>query len=97
MNCNRPMVRAVILVLLIAAVVLVPGALAQGGYDLSWWTADGGGTQAGGGYSLASTTGQHEALTWSGGGYTLAGGFWAGGPAVGGDNLIFLPLVVRDH
>jgi hypothetical protein len=91
------MVRVVILVTLFAAVVLVPGALAQGGYELSWWTVDGGGTQAGEGYGLASTTGQHEALTWSGDGYTLAGGFWVGGPTIGGEYLLFLPLVVRDH
>jgi len=71
-------------------------ALAQsgGGYDLSWWTVDGGGTTSNGGsgYALGSTIGQPDAAVWSGGDYTLAGGFW-GGLAV--EYHIYLPLVLR--
>ena len=53
---------------------------ANGGYDLSWWTVDGGGVtfSTGGGYTLASTCGQADAGDLSGGPYTLAGGFWRG-------------------
>ena len=52
---------------------------AQGGYDLSWWTVDGGGgTNSAGDYTLSSTTGQPDARELSGDVYTLEGGFWAG-------------------
>jgi hypothetical protein len=72
-----------------------PQELAQaGGYDLTWWTVDGGGTTSNGGsgYSLGGTVGQPDAAVWSGGGYTLAGGFW-GGAVV--EHHIYLPLVLR--
>jgi hypothetical protein len=78
------------------------GALAQtgNGYDLTWWTVDGGGgTANGGGYTLTSSVGQPEpgpALT--GGGYTLYSGFWpAGSAASGGGYRINLPLLMRNH
>lgn len=49
-------------------------------YNLSWHTFDGGGgTSAGGTFSLAGTVGQPDAQTppvMSGGGFTLTGGFW---------------------
>jgi hypothetical protein len=91
-------VRILLLAILFAAVVLVPGALAQGGDGLSSWTLGGGGTYAGGDYSLAGTAGQAEAATWSGGDYTLVGGFWSGGAATpGSDYAIFLPVVMRNH
>jgi hypothetical protein len=51
-------------------------------YDLTWHTIDGGGgTSAGGGYTLTGTVAQPdasaaEALT--GGTFSLTGGFWAG-------------------
>jgi len=89
---------------LLLAVLLLPAmaALAQsggpprqpGGYDLSWWTVDGGGaTKAGAnGYTLGGTAGQPDAAVWSGGSYTLAGGFW-GGALV--EYHLYLPLVMR--
>jgi len=85
--------------LLLALLVLLPAvALAQtgGGYDLTWSTVDGGGYtfSEGGGYSLGGTVGQPDAGVLSGGGYTLAGGFWAGGAARYG---IYLPLVLRNY
>jgi hypothetical protein len=64
------------------------------GYDLSWWTVDGGGGMlSGGGYTLGGTAGQPDAAMWTGGGYTLAGGFW-GGVAV--EYHVYLPLVLRN-
>ena len=71
-----------ILILLAAAAFLVTGpVLAQsgGGYDLSWSTVDGGGTESSGGsYTLTGTAGQPDAGgVHSGGGYGLVGGFWA--------------------
>ena len=48
-------------------------------YFLDWFTIDsGGGTSAGGNYTLSGTIGQPDAGTLSGGDYTLEGGFWPG-------------------
>jgi len=82
---------------LLMSLLMVSVALAQsgGGYDLTWWTADGGGGAAsGGGYALNGTIGQPDAGALNGGGYTLAGGFWGGGAAASEHNL-FLPLILR--
>ena len=50
---------------------------AQGGYMLTWYTADGGGgLSTGGSYQLISTSGQPDADILIGRGYSLAGGFW---------------------
>lgn len=52
-------------------------ALASGGYDLTWWSIDGGGgMSAGGSYSLTGVIGQADAGRLSGGAYELTGGFW---------------------
>ncbi|MEA3397058.1 MAG: hypothetical protein U9R05_06315 [Chloroflexota bacterium] len=96
-----PMKR-ITLLLALAALLLAAGAvLAQtgGGYDLTWYTIDGGGGMvSGGSYTLAGAAGQPEpgpALT--GGGYTLYSGFWPGAGAAGPslDKHIYLPLVLR--
>lgn len=88
----------IVLFVAISALLLLMGAAAgaQGGYDLAWWSVDGGGVtfSTGGGYTLGSTTGQADAGVLAGGGYTLTGGFW-GGTATGGVYEVFLPLVVR--
>jgi len=81
--------------LLLLASVVGAQAGASPGYDLSWWTVDGGGAtfNANGGYSLGGTIGQTDAGALAGGNYTLAGGFW-GGAVTRYD--IFLPLVLRN-
>ena len=88
--------RIVTLLALMMALPSVPGTHAQigDGYDLSWWTVDGGGTMPNdnSGYALGGTAGQPDAAIWSGGDYVLAGGFW-GGVAV--EYRIYLPLVLR--
>jgi len=78
------------------------------GYDLSWWTVDGGGTTfttpSGTGYTLGGTVGQPDAGLLTGGeepnspgtGYTLGGGFWGGG-ALAIEHDVYLPLVVRGY
>jgi hypothetical protein len=75
----------------------IPAALAQsgGGYDLTWNTVDGGGASfiTGDVYELAGTIGQPDAALWSGGGYALMGGFWAGAAA---QYRVYLPLVLRN-
>jgi hypothetical protein len=91
------LIRIALLLAGLLALALASGALAQsgGGYDLSWWTVDGGGgSSSGGGYTLDGTIGQPDAATWSGGGYTLAGGFW-GGLAV--EYRVYLPLVMNGY
>lgn len=48
------------------------------GYEISWYTIDGGGAQnlSGGSYTLSGTIGQFDAGSQSGGSYTLNGGYW---------------------
>ena len=70
--------------LLIVMIVLLSSSvtLAQsgGGYDLSWYTIDGGGGMStGGDYVLSGTMGQPDAGMMAGGDYELTGGFWGGG------------------
>jgi hypothetical protein len=73
-----------------------PSAVHGAGYDLSWWTVDGGGYSfnTGGGYSLGGTAGQGDAGVLTDGDYTLGGGFWGGGALAVGHKL-YLPLVLR--
>jgi len=67
------------LILLIVVGLLVPGISFAQSYNISWYkVAGGGGTSAGGGYTLSGTIGQHDAGgPMTGGGYSLTGGFWA--------------------
>lgn len=50
------------------------------GFDLDWYTADGGGAMslAGDSYEFGATVGQPDAGLMSGGAYELGGGFWYG-------------------
>jgi hypothetical protein len=70
--------------------------LAQGGYELSWWTVDGGGYtySTGGEYELGGTIGQPDAGMLGGGEYTLGGGFWRGGMVLSPANDVYLPFVM---
>ena len=78
-------------------------ALAQSGdgYDLIWWTVDGGGgtiSESGSGYTLIGTVGQPEpgpALT--DGSYTLIGGFWQGRVASAEEYKTYLPLILKSY
>ncbi|HGX93327.1 MAG TPA: hypothetical protein ENK35_08440 [Candidatus Tenderia sp.] len=86
-----------ILALILATTMAAAGVVyAQGGYDLSWWTVDGGGgVLSNGGYALNATVGQPDAgATLTGGNYTLVGGFWGAG-AVG--YQVYLPIVLRNR
>jgi hypothetical protein len=96
------MKRTTILLALAALLLLAPvvlgraqgPALLEDGYDISWWTVDGGGCtrNSDGRFSLNATAGQPDAAVWAGDGYALAGGFW---PGVGVKYRIYLPLVMR--
>jgi hypothetical protein len=64
--------------LTLAAALLLPFT-AHAQFSIKSWTADGGGgTSSGGTYALTGTIGQPEVNTIAatGGGFTLAGGFW---------------------
>ncbi|MBI1784878.1 hypothetical protein HYR69_07020 [Candidatus Sumerlaeota bacterium] len=55
---------------------LMAGRRSGGGFDLGWFSVDGGGGESSGGvYSLFGTIGQPDAGTLQGDGYTLQGGF----------------------
>ena len=85
--------KLILIVLLLVLALPAAAALAAGGYDLAWWTVDGGGeTSSGTGYSLSGTIGQADAGAMTGGNYSLAGGFWSGGAA---NPFIYLPLIQR--
>jgi hypothetical protein len=70
----------------------------QSGYDLGWWTVDGGGgaSDAATGYRLSGTAGQPDSSAWSGEGYTLGGGFWSS-PALIVEHRVNMPLVFRQR
>ena len=78
MNIPRMAKQAAGLLLLGALLLPVMAALAQlGGYELAWFTVDGGGgISTGGDYTLSGTAGQPDAGTLSGGTFELSGGFW---------------------
>ncbi|MGD8473006.1 MAG: hypothetical protein PVH59_02710 [Anaerolineae bacterium] len=85
--------------LLLAGSLSIASAQRGTGYTIDWWTVDGGGqTQpdGAGGYTLDGTIGQPDADGWSGGGYTLSGGFWGGGGG-GVEYTVYLPLILRSH
>ncbi len=84
---------SIALLALLCGLVLANAVLAQDGYDLSWWTVDGGGTASSAeGYTLTGAIGQPDADLLVGGGYTLSGGFWAGLLA---RYESYLPLIMR--
>ncbi len=87
-----------VMLMLIALLVVGSVAYAQGGsgYDLSWWTVDGGGgSLSNGSYALSGSVGQPDAGTaLTGGNYTLVGGFWGAGAA---GYQVYLPVVLRNR
>jgi hypothetical protein len=80
-------------------VVSVAWAQIGGGYDLTWWTVDGGGTTlSGSGYTLMGTVGQPEpGPVLAGSGYTLYSGFWPGAGAAAPQYKLYLPLTLKNY
>jgi len=60
-------------------VLLLPALCPAQNYSIDWYKiAGGGGTSAGGNYSVSGTIGQPDASsTMTGGNYSLTGGFWS--------------------
>ncbi len=86
----------VIIWLLLMLLLLPSMASAQtgGGYELSWFTIDGGGRESQANpYTLVGTVGQTEPGLLSGGIFTLSGGFWWDGATM--LSKVFLPLLLR--
>jgi hypothetical protein len=72
--------RAIPAVLSILAGSCTAVAQVAGSLDLTWSTYDcGGGTSAGGGYTLTGTIGQADAGLLAGSSLACGGGFWGGG------------------
>lgn len=83
-----------------AAALLLPLLIVchalQAQYAIDWFTVDGGGgSMAGGHYTLSGTIGQPDTGTLSGGRFTLEGGFWPGlvVPSSGEAPTLFIQLV----
>jgi hypothetical protein len=97
MNNQRRMILIAAIVFCLVVLVALPSALPvkaapSNGYEIAWWTIDGGGAtfSIGGTYSLGGTIGQADAGALSGGGYTLSGGFW-----ISDQSQLYLPLILR--
>ena len=61
--------------------IVLAESKANGQYEISWYTIDGGGGRSSGGdFTLTGTIGQPDAAYSAGGNYELLGGFWPGGP-----------------
>lgn len=81
-NVRGTLLKTALIGLLLAFALLgqAPPAASQGGsgYEITWWTVDGGGTAhlGGGAYALGATAGQPDAQAVVAGDYTLCGGFW---------------------
>ncbi len=95
------MKRHLLLIALVFLAVTVSSVQAQreilaapnAGYEITWYTVDGGGgTLSGGVYTLNGTVGQPDAGTLIGGSYTLDGGYWTGGAMA---YRVYLPLVLK--
>ena len=86
-----------ITLLIIPTFVGVSTARAGEGYEISWWTVDGGGGESlGGGYTLKGTIGQHDAGSLGEGDFSLHGGFWVKGILeLIVEYIVNLPLVLR--
>lgn len=88
---------AIPLAMVLAGSSMVALAQGGGGYELTWWTVDGGGTtfSTGGVFELAGTIGQPDAGTLNGGLYSIGGGFWGGGVVPAKRYYVYLPLVLK--
>lgn len=83
----------VALLAVLALLILAVAALPLVAFDVSWHSVDGGGgTSAGGKFTLTGSVGQPDAGAMSGGQFTLSGGFWPG-TAPGWER--WLPVVMR--
>lgn len=70
--------RRMLAIIVLALLASVPSTVRAQNYSINWYTiGGGGGTSAGGNYSVTGTIGQPATATMSGGTYSLTGGFWS--------------------
>lgn len=92
----RKSIRLAILIVGFLLLLIAVPVLAQTGYDLGWYSVDGGGAFSQSGvYSLTGSAGQPDAGLLTGGDFTLAGGFFGGGAVPASEMSMFLPMIVR--
>lgn len=98
-NCHRllPMKKIVLGIIFISIFLLITiSAIAQTGYEIDWYSSDGGGTVSNGGeYSISGIAGQPDAGYVESGNYSIAGGFFSGSALTSTEIFIFLPLLTR--
>jgi hypothetical protein len=86
-------VAALLVVVLLMAGLVFSAARAANGYEVTWYTFDGGGgSSTGGTYTVTGSIGQPDAGSHAGSGYGLAGGFWSW---LEGLLYSYLPLIMR--
>jgi len=86
------------LAVVVGLLVVGTAALAQAGgsFDLAWKKVSGGGGKSiGGTYELGGTAGQADAGVLSGGGFSVAGGFWGVGISAPPGYKLYLPLIMK--
>jgi hypothetical protein len=98
-NKYKILILVILIVVLVVPTVVGYASVRTDGYEINWWTVDGGGgssESAGGEYSLKGTIGQPDSSnTIEGGDYSLRGGFWVEGILTIVEYIINLPLVLR--
>jgi hypothetical protein len=86
----------IVLILLLFSVVIVA---AQNGYDIPWWSIDGGAqTSSEDLFTLNGIAGQPDAgRAMTGGDYQVTGGYWQASESGGGEEKfkVFLPNILR--
>jgi len=85
--------------LILTLLATTTAALADSGYQIPWWTIDGGGGTShsqDGAYTLRGITGQPDTGPASGGSFSLQAGFWVERLIAWLDqHFTYLPLVFR--
>jgi hypothetical protein len=93
MRRKIPIIILVMTFLLLSAVIVY--GFTNNGYQLSWWSVDGGGgVSTGDDYLLQGTVGQHDAGDLQGGSYSLAGGYWQPPEREPVQQKVLLPLLM---
>jgi hypothetical protein len=92
------MKRTILITVGLTLALALTAAVVADGFNLSWWTVDGGGGtfSTGDDYTLGGTIGQPDAGVMQGGDYTLGGGFWGGGELQTPYSYVYLPITVRE-
>jgi hypothetical protein len=74
-------------------IIIAHVVLAGNGYEIPWWTIDGGSVSltSSSSYAISGTIGQPDTGSMSNGSYDLAAGFWP----YRGHYTVYVPVVLR--